>query len=131
MISNEDLDRAIVSCKSSLKRNACLFVDNYEDSRIEVTNYFNGEIVCNDNDSTITRVSSTTRISDSPRIVRWDARYSGVMDGSSFNFEDSIEHRAFSRAEFSQVLQKHGFVVEDQSDNFDETSFYTFARKSY
>jgi len=131
MISNEDLDKAIFSCKRSLKSGGQIFADNYEDSRIQVTKYFNGRIDCSDSTCRIIRDSTTTRKSDSPRIVQWDAHYSGHMNGTEFNFKDSIDHRAFSREEFRKALEKYGFSVEEQGDNFDETSFYTLGRKIY
>jgi SAM-dependent methyltransferase len=129
MLSQDDLSKAILSCKKSLKNGGHLFADNYENTRIQVTPYFNGEIQCTDSNSKIIRKSTTTKISDFPYIIRWDADYSGHMKGENFNFSDSINHRAFSRSEFATDLEKLGFSVVQQGDNFDETSFFTLAKK--
>ncbi len=129
MISNDDLRKAIVSCKNSLKVHGSIFADNYEDSRIQTTDYFNGRIECEDSTCKITRDSTTIKLSDSPRIIQWDADYSGHMEGVNFNFKDSMNHRAFSREEFASELKRYGFVIEEQNDNFDKTSFFTLGRK--
>jgi SAM-dependent methyltransferase len=129
MISDEDLKNAIFSCNKALKINGYLFADNYEDTRIQTTNYFNGKIECIDSMCKIIRDSTTTKLNDCPRIIQWDARYRGHMAGVDFSFNDSMSHRAFSRNEFAQELGKNGFLVEEQADNFDETSFYTLAKK--
>ncbi|HMO18388.1 MAG TPA: class I SAM-dependent methyltransferase [Oligoflexia bacterium] len=128
MITEDDLQKAISGCKNSLKENGYLFADNYEDTRIQTTNYFNGQIECSDLTCKIVRDSTTSSLSDSPKIVKWDAHYSGDMDGMPFDFRDTMSHRAFSRQEFALELQKYGFQIQEQGDNFDETSFYTFAK---
>ena len=68
-------------------------------------------------------------MSELPLIVIWRARYLGEIEGQSFAFEDSIEHRAFSRAEFASYLSQTGFRLLEQGDNFDEASFYTLAER--
>jgi SAM-dependent methyltransferase len=130
MILDADLLAALESCRRSLRPNGKLLVDNYEDSRIQVTDYFNGRIDARDDTSTITRISTTSRVSEVPLVVTWRACYHGEMDGSSFAFEDTMEHRAFSRAEFASYLSQIGFQLLEQGDNFDETSFYTLAQRT-
>jgi len=130
MVTNEDLTAALASCRRALKPQGRLFADNYEDSRIQVTDYFNGTIEAKDNRCTIVRVSTTERLSGAPYVVNWRAEYAGVMDGTPFRFSDSIEHRAFSRAEFADHAQKVGLEVLSQGDNFDDTSFYTLSQRS-
>jgi SAM-dependent methyltransferase len=129
MIPDADLLTALESCRRSLKPNGKLLVDNYEDSRIQVTDYFNGRIDAQDDQATISRISTTERLSEVPLVVTWRARYHGKMDGRSFAFEDAMEHRAFSRAEFASYLSQAGFQLLEQGDNFDETSFYTLAKR--
>jgi len=128
MISDVQLSSAIAGCSKALRPNGRLLVDNYEDSRIRKTSYFNGRIECDGKNCHIIRESKTTLVSAAPFIVRWDARYSGHYDQRSFEFSDSMEHRAFSRSEFSTCLERGGFQVIEQGDNFDETSFYTLAQ---
>ena len=129
MISDADLKKALLSVKNSLKSGGLLFADNYEDSRIQKTRYFNGQVEGEDSTCKIIRKSTTTNISRSPYVVKWDASYSGNINGDNFNFCDSMNHRAFSRTEFASELTKLGFSIERQGDNFDETSFFTLARK--
>ena len=130
MISNDDLGRALRSCRSSLSDGGRWFFDNYEDRKIQTTNYFNGEILLEGADCRIRRQSSTTLLSAAPCVVRWDAQYDGILDGRPFRFSDSMEHRAFSRGEIASLLPDYGFDLQSQGDNFDETSFFTLARAS-
>ena len=51
------------------------------------------------------------------------------QNGEEKVFQDEMLHRAFSRSEMKQLLEENGFLVLDQGDNFDETSFYTVAEK--
>ena len=127
MITDSDLLSALCSCKGALRPGGVMFADNYEDSKIQSTDYFNGIIAGSNSISKIVRRSSTTLITQSPYVVRWDAAYSGEIDGQPFSFSDSIEHRAFSRNEFSDYLTRAGFKAIQQGDNFDETSFYSIA----
>jgi ubiquinone/menaquinone biosynthesis C-methylase UbiE len=129
MTTDEDLTQALASCRRALTNSGKLFADNYQDTRIQITNYFNGRISVGDERSKIVRDSTTERMSESPCVVTWRAEYSGELEGSPFRFSDSIEHRAFSREEFSRYLSTAGFRVEEQGDNFDETSFYSLATK--
>lgn len=39
------------------------------------------------------------------------------------------QRRAWSRQEILQYLEKAGFKLLEQGDNFDETSFYNLAKK--
>jgi|GEM_PF-6330169 len=96
---------------------------------IQTTKYFNGRISVGDASSRIIRDSTTERVRESPYVVKWRADYSGEFKGAPFRFSDSIDHRAFSRYEFSRYLSSTGFTVQGQGDNFDETSFYTVAVK--
>jgi SAM-dependent methyltransferase len=130
MTSDSDLLAALESCRRSLRPNGKLMADNYEDSRIEVTDYFNGRIDARDSNSTITRISTTERVTESPLVVNWRARYFGEISGKPFAFDDVIAHRAFSRTEFTTYLSKAGFQVIEQGNNFDETSFYTLAERT-
>lgn len=129
MISDEDLSSAIQACWKSLRSDGTLLADNYEDIRIQHTSYFNGLIEGISPLGHISRRSRTESISDSPRVVKWFAEYSGTYKGEEFQFEDSMPHRAFSRSEFKNYLETANFEVLSQGDNFDETSFFTLARK--
>lgn len=128
MTSDDDLAMALTACRRALKKDGRLFFDNYEDSKIQRTDYFNGLVKCSDVETSIERRSTTTKISDTPYVVRWDATYSGRFNGTSFSFSDSIPHRAFSRSEISRILPEFGFALMCQGDNFDDTSFYTLAK---
>lgn len=128
MISDDDLRLALFSCHKALRKSGMLFFDNYEDSKIEVTNYFNGELVLRNETTEIRRRSTTTRLSNSPLVVRWEAVYIGVLDGEAFEFCDAIEHRAWFRGEIQPFLERTGFELISQGDNFDETSFFTLAK---
>jgi SAM-dependent methyltransferase len=129
MISDEDLISALNSCHRSLKEGGRLFFDNYEDSKIQVTNYFNGTINCSDTNIKITRSSSTELISNKPFVVDWSATYTGIHEGQEFEFSDSMHHRAWSRNEILGYIDKTAFKILDQGNNFDETSFYNLAEK--
>ncbi len=129
MTTDEDLLQALASCQRALVSSGKLFADNYEDTRIQTTNYFNGRIVVGDTKTNIIRESTTERINEAPFVVKWRANYSGDLNGVPFHFSDSMDHRAFSRGEFSRYLSSAGFHVQEQGDNFDETSFYTVAMK--
>ncbi len=85
-------------------------------------------IEAGERETSIVRNSSTTRVSESPYVVRWNAEYSGRFEGADFSFSDSMEHRAFSRNEICNLLPNFGFEVLVQDDNFDDTSFFTLAR---
>lgn len=128
MISDEDLRLAVRSCHKALRRSGKLFFDNYEDSKIGLTNYFNGELCVRDETAEIRRRSTTTRLSDSPLVVLWEATYTGILDGKPIEFCDAIEHRAWSRGEIQPFLKQAGFELLAQGDNFDETSFFTLAK---
>jgi SAM-dependent methyltransferase len=130
MISNDDLSNAFSSCRKVLRRGGYLFFDNYEDSKIQRTNYFNGSIETKEGETIIRRESTTSKLSETPFVVRWDAEYSGSFSGKNFKFSDSIEHRAFSRHEICTLMPRFGFEVLTQGDNFDDTSFFTLARAS-
>lgn len=127
MIEATDLEQAFTGCRRSLRAGGRLFFDNYEDTKIQRTKYFNGLVSCGDKRAIIERRSSTTRISEQPYVVRWEAEYSGKIAGEPFAFSDSMLHRAFSREEVSALLPRFGFSLMEQGDNFDETSFYTLA----
>lgn len=129
MITNDDLIRGLAACYRALRSNGKLFADNYEDILIQKTSYFNGLVEGRDSETHILRSSSTKLIGTNPFVVQWSAEYSGHISTNHFKFRDSIKHRAFSRVEFSNHLKMSGFEVEVQGDNFDETSFYTLARK--
>lgn len=130
MTSEAQLDSALRGCFAALRAGGRLFADNYETSKIETTGYFNGTVVGRESWTVVTRVSTTERISEQPRVVSWRAQYSGVFRGERFEFSDVIPHRAFSRAEFATRLAHAGFELQKQADNFDETSFYTVGRRS-
>jgi SAM-dependent methyltransferase len=127
MITDGDLLAALDSCRRSLKPGGRLLADNYEDTRIQKTHYFNSTIKVADKDSEISRVSTTEFVSSSPFCVTVRASYSGNLHGQDFEFDDVIAHRAFGRTEFARHLSDGKLRVIDQGDNFDETSFYTVA----
>jgi SAM-dependent methyltransferase len=131
MIQNTDLIAALESCKRSLRPGGRIFADNYEISRIQKTNYFNGEVECQNEDARIVRRSTTEMISSDPFIVKWDASYQGHLYQNEFSFSDSMHHRAFSRSEFASYLSSVNLRVLQQGDNFDETSFYTTASSDH
>ena len=128
MLSDEALTSALSGARRALKPGGKFFADNYEDLRIQKTSYFNGTVECRDEKCFIRRTSTTVLLRQSPFIVRWDAHYQGELEGRVFSFHDSLEHRAFSRAEFAAAVTRCGLSVIRQGDNFDETSFYTAAR---
>ena len=125
MTTDEDLNRALRSCRCALRNSGRLFFDNYEDSKIQLTNYFNGVVRVADGNTEILRQSTTESVSQSPFVVRWNASYKGSHTGVPFAFEDSILQRAWSRSEIRQFLGRNGFEVVKQGDNFDDTSFFT------
>jgi SAM-dependent methyltransferase len=128
MVEDADLRAALQSCHAALRPGGTLFLDNYEDSRIERTPYFNGVLEFEAGAERIRRASCTRRISETPRVVRWEAHYSGRLDGNAFAFSDAIAQRAWSRAEILPMLRNAGLDPIAQGDNFDDTSFYTIAR---
>lgn len=127
MLSEKDSAMALSSIHKSLKQGGTLFFDNYEDNKIEVTDYFNGRVVAESKEFKIIRNSTTDRVSEQPHVVNWKAEYNVFSDGSVLTYKDEMHHRAFSRGEISDLLAKHGFQVKEQGDNFDDTSFYTLA----
>lgn len=130
MYTEDDMNKALSSIKKSLKQDSIVMFDNYEDTKIQVTDYFNGKVQVNDKEIEITRDSTTEKVSDSPYIVKWKATYTVTEDGKTKEFTDEIDHRAFSRGEIKDILEKNGFKQLDSGDNFDETSFYTIARST-
>jgi ubiquinone/menaquinone biosynthesis C-methylase UbiE len=127
MLSVEDSSSALQSIYRSLKAGGVVFVDNYEDSKILVTDYFNGRVIVSDSSTEIIRNSSTELISSSPMIVNWTADYQVTSGDSSTSYHDEMQHRAFSREEMQRLLEEHGFEVHLQGDNFDDTSIFTVA----
>lgn len=130
MLRDEDVEQALRSCYRALVPGGTLFFDNYEDSRIQATSYFNGEISVSDQYGAILRRSTTQKVSDAPFVVKWNAEYSGDFRGERFHFCDEIAHRAFSRVDIAANLFRSGFTVIEQGDNFDETSFFTRAERN-
>lgn len=128
MISDEDLRLAFSSCRRALRTGGYLFFDNYEDSKIRVTSYFNGKVQANSATSTIERNSTTTLISEAPYVVSWNARYTGNFEGRAFDFSDVMEHRAWSRSEILPFLKEARFQLIRQGENFDETSFFSLVQ---
>jgi len=127
MISNEDLRAALRSCRTALKTGGSLFFDNYEDSKIRVTSYFNGVVSVESGDCRIERASSTSLLSESPYVVSWQAHYTGNINGESFDFSEAMEHRAWSRSEIVPFLTESQFTLRSQGANFDQTSFFNLA----
>ena len=128
MLTESQVASALQGCHAALRSGGRIFADNYESSRIEETSYFNGTVVGKAGDTEIERRSLTKRVSELPHVIRWSATYSGVFDGAPFEFNDSIDHRAFARREFAEKLEHAGFTLLKQADNFDETSFYSVGR---
>lgn len=128
MLTDEQVASALRGCHAALRPGGRLFADNYEVNRIETTPYFNGTVRGVEYETEIERRSRTERVSDAPRVVRWEAVYSGSFAGEPFEFSDRIDHRAFSREEFAAALEAAGFEAITQADNFDETSFFSVAR---
>lgn len=129
MISDADLYCALRSCRRAIRDGGRLYLDNYEDSKILKTRYFNGVIRVAEGDNVISRESSIQCISESsPCVVRWTATYAGSFEGKPFRFDDTMEQRAWSRNEIRHALNETGFISLEQGDNFDETSFYTLAQ---
>jgi SAM-dependent methyltransferase len=71
MLNPEDTSRALQSIHRALKPGGAVLVDNYEDSKIQVTDYFNARVTVHDAGVRITRDSSTGLISCDPLVVRW------------------------------------------------------------
>ncbi len=129
MLTPEDASSALRSIHRSLKPGGVVFLDNYEDTKIQDTDYFNGRISVSDPAVEIVRDSSTCLVSRDPLIVNWKASYHIKSNGDSRSFSDEMYHRAFSRSEMQRLFEQHGFQVFSQGDNFDETSFFTVAGK--
>ena len=129
MLTEEDAVRALRSVLRSLRPGGLLFFDNYEASKIQRTDYFNGEVIVQDSVQRIVRSSTTSLISTEPFVVNWSARYEIASGTRSGYVEDEMLHRAFSREEIEQLLNRNHFAVIASGDNFDETSFYTLAKK--
>jgi len=130
MYTDDDLRKALQSIGKSLKTGGILLFDNYEDTKITRTNYFNGRISVKDDDTEIIRDSSTEMVSETPFIVNWKATYTVKEDGKVQKFDDAFEHRAFSRQEIENVVGKNGFKQIEVGDNFDDTSFYSIVQKN-
>ncbi len=130
MLANDDAKSAICSLEKSLKTGGIVLFDNYENSKIRKTDYFNGQVIVDDARSRIVRDSFTTLVSEEPYIINWKANYLSSENGVVSRFQDQMLHRAFSRNEVEQFCEACGLEVVDQGDNFDETSFYTLAVKS-
>jgi ubiquinone/menaquinone biosynthesis C-methylase UbiE len=131
MLTDDDMKSAMSGLKRALRKNGLLLFDNYEASNIRETNYFNGRITVRDSNCQIVRESLTELVSERPYIVNWQANYSYQShDNQVSHFHDQILHRAFSRKEIQQFCRDAGLKVIEQGDNFDETSFYTLAKKS-
>lgn len=129
MLTSEDSSRALQSVNRALKSGGIVLLDNYEDSKIQVTDYFNGCVSVSDSTLQIVRESSTELISHDPLVVNWKAEYRATLGSETKSFNDEMHHRAFSRDEMKELLELHGFTVLGQGDNFDETSFFTLARR--
>ena len=130
MYSDEDIRKALMSIKKSLKPKGILLFDNYEDTKITKTDYFNGRITGKDRKIEIIRDSSTEIISKNPFIINWKATYTIKENDTHQSFNDEMQHRAFSRQEIKSILEKNRFIQIVCADNFDDTSFYTIARKA-
>ena len=130
MLTNDDARSALGSLQRSLKNGGVVFMDNYEDSKIRETDYFNGRITVSNSNIEIVRDSSTEFVSEQPYIVNWSAEYRWKENGRVGHFKDQMLHRAFSRRELAKMLEKNGLTVVTQGDNFDDTSFYTLATKT-
>ncbi len=129
MYSEDDLKRAFRAIARSLKPGGILLFDNYEDTKIRRTGYFNGRITVKDDDIDIIRDSTTRMVSEAPFIVNWKATYTVKENGKARKFRDEMRHRAFSRNEIKGILLRNGFRQVESGDNFDETSFYSIAKK--
>lgn len=130
MLSAEAANSALAGLYRALKPQGLALIDNYESSKIEITNYFNAKVSVCDQQLVIARDSSTKRISTIPHIVQWSASYHVCEEDREIIFTDSMPQRAFSREEMSKLFTANGFNVCQIGDNFDETSFYTVAQKT-
>ena len=129
MLSNEDVNDALLGIRKSLKPKGILFFDNYEDNKIMKTSYFNKRVQAKKGNIKIIRDSSTELISKKPFIVNWKATYIVTENNKSREFNDEMAHRAFSRQEIKELLEINGFKQLENGNNFDETSFYAIAQK--
>ena len=129
MLTPEDSSHALISIHNSLKPGGVTLIDNYEDTKIRLTDYLNGRISVANSSIEIIRDSSTELISTRPLIVNWSAEYKTSSSNETLTFSDQMPHRAFSRSEIKGLLEEHGFEIHSQGDNFDETSFYTVASR--
>jgi len=130
MLTNEDSSNALRGIHRSLRSGGVALVDNYEDSKIQVTDYFNGRVAVSDSTIEIVRESTTQLVSETPLIVNWSADYHVMSEGHDRTFRDQMHHRAFSRNEMKTLFEEHGFDVYSQGDNFDKTSFFTLAGRN-
>lgn len=130
MYSDKDLENALQNIRKSLKSDGILLFDNYENTKIMKTKYFNGKIDVRDKNIRIIRNSSTEQLSKKPFIVNWKANYTVKEKDNTKTFRDEMRHRAFSRSEIREILGKNDFEFIEEGKNFDETSFYTVAKKS-
>jgi ubiquinone/menaquinone biosynthesis C-methylase UbiE len=130
MLTDVDATSALHGLYKSLKSGGFVFFDNYEDSKIQKTNYFNGTVIVADAKTNIVRDSTTKLVSTDPMVVDWSARYSSDENGTLTTFEDQMLHRAFAREEINKLVEASGLKLISQGDNFDETSFYTIAAKA-
>jgi len=130
MLTDQDASSALCGLHDSLKFGGVVFFDNYEDSKIQKTDYFNGKVRVRDTNTQIVRDSKTNLISEKPFVVDWSARYSYDENGATSSFEDQMLHRAFSRNEIQALVEASGLKIIKQGDNFDDTSFYTIAVKT-
>lgn len=129
LLSAEAAHSALAGVYRALKPKGLALIDNYESSKIEKTDYFNGRVRVEDQQLLIIRDSSTKRISTTPHVVEWSARYHVTEGGQEVVFSDTMPQRAFSREEMDALCKAHGFGVCQQGDNFDETSFYTLMQQ--
>ncbi len=128
MLTADDASQALQSIHRALKPEGLVLLDNYEDSKIQVTDYFNGLVSVSDSSIEIIRRSTTKLVSQDPFVVNWFADYRVTSQGNLITFSDQMRHRAFSRSEMKNLFEENGFSVCAQGDNFDETSFFTLAR---
>lgn len=129
LLNDKAAQSALAGVHRALRPGGIALIDNYESSKIEETDYFNGQVSVRDKNLSIIRDSSTKRISTTPHVVQWMANHQVTEGELEFTFSDTMPQRAFSREEMAKLCQSHDFQVRDQGDNFDETSFYTLIQK--
>lgn len=130
MYTDRDVQRAFSAFKNNLKDSGIIVIDNYETSKIDKGDYFNGVIEVKDKNLIIRRISKTNRQQTQPALYKWDCIYEKIADEEKETFEDK-DHilRAFSKDEMKRLVEQSKLKFIGNFPNFEERSFITIAQK--